>query len=335
MQVNEVQQDSVRDSIVQAMAEIEEKSKPEVEAEEDLEAEVEVEAQDTRPRDEKGKFKAKDAQEEAPQVVEAPEVKAIEPPQALSGAIKAKWNELPDDVKAEWRRREDDIHKMATSHDAERKLGRDIKDVITPYMPIITAEGGNPISAVQSLLNTAYLLRTGTPEKKAELVRQIAQQYGVDLGQAAQAPQVDPVLSSVQQELQQLKQFFTTQQQTQEQAQQQQLLQEIQAFAADPKHPHFEQVKSLMAPLLASGQAKDLQEAYDMACHANPSIRSTILQAQDAEKKAKQKAELEAKKKAAVSVTGSPGVTTPNASPNRDLRDELRANLAAARGAKI
>ena len=322
--------ESVRDSIVAAMTEIE-----------DVEIQVEDENENEgKPRDEKGKFKAKE-KEDAPEAPEEPAepieepVNTIEAPQALSGPAKAKWKDLPPEIQQEWSKRENDIHKMMTAHDGELRMGREMKEVISPYMPIIVAEGGNPVKAVQSLLNTAYLLRTGTPEKKAQLVHEIAQTYGVDLGMV-QAPEVDPVIGSLQQEISQLKQFVSAQQQTQGQQEEQRYLSEIQAFAADPKNLHFEQVKSLMAPLLASGQAKDLQEAYDMACHASPTIRSTLLAAKEAEKKAKRNEELAAKKQAAVSVVGSPGVHGPNtAAPKRSVREELEASFDAAMGSKI
>ncbi len=49
---------------------------------------------------------------------------------------------------------------------------------------------------------------------------------------------------------------------------------EIQAFAADPSHPRFNQVKAQMAQLLQSGRAHTLQEAYDMATAGSPDLAS-------------------------------------------------------------
>jgi hypothetical protein len=79
-----------------------------------------------------------------------------------------------------------------------------------------------------------------------------------------------------------------------------------------------------------------MQEAYDMACHAIPDVRSTILTRQTAEADAKRaaeaKAKADAKRRAAGSISGSPGspVSTTTTAPNLSLRDELRANLRAA-----
>ena len=43
---------------------------------------------------------------------------------------------------------------------------------------------------------------------------------------------------------------------------------EVAAFAADPRHPLFELVRSDMARLIGSGRATDLQSAYDQAVEA-------------------------------------------------------------------
>lgn len=264
------------------------------------------------------------------------EVKS-EAPTALTGAIKAKWNELPEDVRAEWKKREDDIQAMMTRHDGDLKIGREMKEVITPYMAIIQSEGGTPVGAVRDLLNTAYILRTGSPGQKAQLLHQVAQQYGVDLN--TQPQQVDLNVHYLQTELHQLRQQANPErikEQLQEEMQRDRINSEIQAFAANSKNVHFEAVRTQMGALMGNGQAKDLQEAYDMACWASPTIRASLLQAQDQERKQKQKQEVEAKKKAASSVTGSPGLASPQSrEQSKSLEDELREQLQAARGVAI
>lgn len=292
-------------------------------------------------RDEKGKFAKADEPVETQEAEPPVETPSLEAPQSWSATIKEKWATLSPDVQAEIIRRENDFHKTMTRHDGELSLGKQIKDVITPYMPIITAEGGTPATAVQSLLNTAYQLRTGTPERKAQLIQEIAQTYGVDLGvlQGQSPSQEANYIQQLQMEIQSLKQTLNPQAimaQLQEQQEHGKLISDVQAFAANPANKHFEQVKAAMAPLLSSGQAKDLQEAYDMACWASPSIRSTLLNEQKTQEAAKRKAEMEAKKSAAVSVTGSPSAHSGNAKiPERTLRDELAANMAAVTGQKF
>lgn len=311
------QETSLRDDLKAAMQEVKETETPVDEPKEEPVKELQTTEEPVKE----------------PIVEEKKEVKD-DAPAALSAAAKAKWNDLPPEIKSEWSKREADIHKMFTSHDGELRLGRELKDVITPYMPIIQAEGGTPAKAVQELLNTAYVLRTGNPYQKAQILQQVAETYGIDMSLLNQQQQyVDPTIQQLQQQIAHLSQVANPdniQRQLQERLESAKIESEIDAFAADTKNAHFNNVKPQMAVLLDSGQAKSLQEAYDMACWANPTIRSTLMNNISADEQAKRKSEIEAKKKAAVSVTGSPGVNVPNTgSPDRTLRDELRAQIRA------
>lgn len=259
----------------------------------------------------------------------------VEAPVALSGAIKAKWNTLPEDVQREWKKREDDIHRMMTSHDGELRVGREMKEAIAPYMATIQAEGGTPVGAVKDLLNTAYILRTGSPHQKAAVLMQAAQQFGVDLSLHQQTQQ-NPQLVNLHNEIHQLRQNASPEaieRQLQERMEAVRIDNEIRDFAANPKNVHFETVRADMGALMTSGRAKDLQEAYEMACWANPSIRQANLSAQEEAAKAKRKAEMDAKRKASASVVGSPAGTAPTTNATtKSLEDEIRDNLRAAQG---
>lgn len=284
---------------------------------------------------EEPEVKEEPAKEVSEPVVEV-ETTKLDAPVALSGAIKAKWNELPADVQAEWKKREDDIHRMMTAKEGELNLGRSIKEIATPYEAIIRSEGGTVEGAFKDLMNTAYVLRTGSPQQKANLILQTAQQYGVDLRSYIGGQQQANPLSAIQQELQQLREQANPariKSQLQEEMESVRVSGEIQAFAANPQNVHFEAVKSTMGSLISSGRAKDLQSAYDMAIWSDPSIRSELLKAQTAQETAKKKAEMEAKKKASASVSGSPGLASPNSSaPQKSIEDELRDQMRASSG---
>ncbi|WAL81320.1 hypothetical protein OYT13_15825 [Pandoraea sp. XJJ-1] len=258
-------------------------------------------------------------------------------PQSWSAAERAHWEKIPPEAQAVIARREEEAHKGITTLGQDASFGKKLKDVIAPYLPIIRAEGGDEAGAVRDLLQTAYVLRTATPEQKVGLFRQLAGQFGVDLHAAAQAaPQVDPEMQALRQELAQVKGHLVSTEQQQHQHVEGQAQAIIDAFAADPKNEFYEQVKPYMGQLLVGGLAKDMQEAYEMACHANPNVRSTILSRQTADAEAKRaaeaKAKADAKRRAGGSISGSPAspVTTgTTANPNLSLRDELRANFRA------
>ena len=317
-----------------------------------LREEIEASAKEVkeRLRDESGKFaKVKEEiQVEKEKEITPPEPKItqpepkIDPPAAYSAAVKAKWGELPLEIRQELAKRERDVEIGFTKLHEDRNYGKQIKDIVNPYMAMIQSEGSTPAAAINSLLNTAYVLRTASPQQKGQLLLQLAHQFGADMQQAIQqqgsTPQLDPRLHQMQQELQSLKGTIEQQEQLKRQQEQESINGQIAAFAADPKNVHFEAVKAHMASLLQNGLAKDLQDAYDQAVYANPTTRSTILQTQhvDAEQKrlAEAKAKAEAAKRAGASIKGGAGSsgTMNGAIPDRSLRDELLANLRAVQG---
>lgn len=260
----------------------------------------------------------------------------LDAPVALSGAIKAKWHELPADVQAEWKKREDDIHRMMTAKEGELNLGRSVKEIAAPYEAVIRAEGGTVEGAFKDLLNTSYILRAGSPMQKAQIIAQAVQQFGVDLSLVSGQPQQGGTITAIQQEINYLRQQadpIRIKTELQEEMQRDRIATEIQAFAANPANVHFETVKSAMGSLIVTGRAKDLQEAYEMAIWSDPSIRSDLLKAQQAQEAEKKKAEMAAKKKASASVAGSPGIASPNANaPQKSLEDELRDSLRSSSG---
>jgi hypothetical protein len=303
-----------------------------------------VEAQE-RVRDEKGRFVAKEAE---PETVDKPAVKqevpvvekpaAIAPPNGWSAEAKAKWHELPPEIMAAVQKREQDIGKFTSTRDEHASFGKEIYQTVQPYMPLIQAEGGTPARAIQALLNTAYVLRTGTPEQKKQLLLVTARNYGIDLsGQPTGQPTGQPdEFSALRSEVQELRSALAQRESAIEQQLQTEVQTEVDAFAADPKHPHYAEVKANMAALLSAGAAKDLQDAYDQAVWARPDIRATLLAQQRAEEEQKRvaeaKARAEAAKRKSISITGGPGASSSSA-PARSLREELEANFAASSGA--
>lgn len=308
----------------------------------------------TPARDQTGKFakvdeartadKATTAQAPAAEAEaqQAPAASAIKPPEAWSAADKAEWDKIPPHIQASIARREADIHKGFTRQDEERQFGRELRNVINPYMPVITAEGGNPIAAVQNLLNSAYVLRVAEPAQKAAMIQQLCQQFNVPMELVAQPPQpqdpMHPVLHQLQQQIAELRGSRQQEMQQRQQAEEAALQTQVQAFAADPSRIHFEKVRPHMAALLQSGLAKDLADAYDQAVRANPETYS-VLDAQRAnaaaeeERKAKE-ARVAAARNAGSSITGAPGGVSPSnaANSDRNLRDTIRDSLQAARG---
>jgi hypothetical protein len=261
-----------------------------------------------------------------------------EAPTGYSAKVKEQWDTLPKDVQAELVKRETDFHKMVTSRDGELNLGREYKEIISPYTQILQQRGSSPAKVISSALQTMYALETGTEESKLAILQQIAKQHNVTLTNEPDAEYVDPVISQLQQELSNLKKLadpevlFKQLQETQERSNVQK---EADAFASNPENKYFDKVKPFMAAFLGEGVAKDFKEAYDMACNAHPEVRSIL----DAERKTadieKRKAELKAKQNAASSISGSPATAVSNtANPTDDIESAVR-NAFRSAGGKI
>ena len=321
--------------------ELEEKPEPVESLRDTLEkAVVEVKDKAEKARDETGKFAAKEklelppenAQKAAVKLGDTPEVKEPSNPAPASwkAEAKQKWSSIPPDIQQEIQRREEEVHKGFTRLDEERQLGKQIKDVVTPYLATIQAEGGTPVTAVQSLLNTAHILRTADPYTKANHVMQVIKQFNVDLSllQGQQQQPADPRLSAMEQRYQQIEQQLQQQMALQKQQEDAKVMSEIESFASKPENKYFEQVKPEMQKLLAAGVVTTLEEAYQAAVAANPTVRQLYIAEQSTGVDAKRIQEVVAKKKAAVSISGSSSKSIANAeNPNRSLREELEAQF--------
>jgi hypothetical protein len=344
---------------------------------ETIEAAVsEVSASDTpsesesRARDESGRFARKTETAAAPEAgspsptveveqaaaspqVSPPEDKPAEPAQQPAAAIEAptSWNAAARDLftKADPALREyiakrdaeqqAGVAKLKQAYESKAAFAEVMWKQIAPYEQLLRQEGTTPDRAVASLMQTAAVLRTGSPEQKATALAQVARQYGIDIGHVAhisQTPQAgpDPAVHRVMQELEQVKATLAQQRQAEQQQKQQQFVSEIESFKSSA--PHFDAVREDMAALLDSGRATTLQEAYDRAVWMNPTTRA-IVQAEtqakaEAERKAAQAAQVAKAKSAAVSVTGAPGnAGSSKQAPAPTLRAELERQLAAGR----
>ena len=89
-------------------------------------------------------------------------------------------------------------------------------------------------------------------------------------------------------------------------------------------------IKSLMGSFIGSGQAADLQSAYDMATRAHPATYAKMQAAAQAEQLASQaKAQREkaaAAKQAGSSVAGTPGDRA-RPEPTGDIREQMRQDF--------
>lgn len=297
-----------------------------------------------RERDEKGRFAAKQKEEQAqavvqeetqPEAVEVPVRKAPSSwkPAAQEAFLKADRGEplTPEEIRLltqEAERRENDFHKGVSEFKSHAERARAYEQVVTPFNGYLQQLGVDAPTAIGHLLKTEYTLRTADPFTKAQEFARLAREYGVDLNQVAEPPQYDPQTQYLMEQLNTLRQEqqrFYNQFEQQELAKAQTIIEQM---ANDGTNfPHFEAVRGDMADLLETGKAKSEKEAYEMAVWMRPDIRTTLIDQQraEAQRKAIEAAQVQKAKAASVSVKGS----SPAAGGVQPVKGSLRDVIAA------
>jgi len=205
-----------------------------------------------------------------------------------------------------------------------------MQQAIEPYMNNIRGLGIEAPQAVKALMEADNVLRHGSPQQKQQYFAQLAQQYGINMGETQFQP-TDPNFYAIQNELAQVRGEVLNWKQQQETAQNQALLSEINQFQA--KAEYFEEARPTMIQLLNSGVAQDLDDAYQKAIRLDNDLFTKHQQAsQGAADQAKRDASNKAAKAAraaAVSVKSStPGAATATkAQDRRSLLSEQFDNM--------
>jgi hypothetical protein len=179
---------------------------------------------------------------------------------------------------------------------------------IRQFEPLLQHHGVAPQQWISQLGNAHAKLVMGSPEQKLETFAQLANDYGVNLGQLTGQSGYDPQFSQLAQELNQIKNQWSSFQSQQEMMEQTQLQGEIASFKDDK--PYFEEVRETMAGLLQNGMANDLQSAYDKAIRLNDDVFQRVQSQQTGKSEAAQREKVAAAKAKVL----SPKSTTPTAS---------------------
>lgn len=282
-----------------------------------------------RVHGEGGKFATKAAPvDEQQQQVQSPITQAVEPetailpPHSLKAAVKAQFAALPKDVQDEFLRIEGEALKAKTEWQSKGEQYNRFEKLFEPIADRLTLSGVNREQYVQALIRADQMLR----DNPSQALPQIAQMYGINLPgyQAPQQPYVDPVVQQLQSQVQQLTSTLQSQQTAGEQAKMQEAQGEIAAFRSSPDHLYFDNVAPLMASFLKDGRAQTLTDAYDMAIHADPTIRTLVAAA--GQPKA------QPGKPKSLSVSGAPGQTQASPRTTNSAEDDVRAAIEELTG---
>ena len=219
----------------------------------------------------------------------------------------------------------------------------EIEEILAPRREALARDGLTEAGYFRQLVALSDFAGRDAPA----FLAWFAQQRGINLADllphddlAIEGADDDPVYqrlsqqnNALQQKLDNLERSVQNQQLTVETQSQQRVASEIDGFgkAVDDKgrlqHPYFDQVKMKMATVLRDGWASYLQNAYDMACRADPDVSAKIASAQRAQEERdrakQQRVKAEAARQAGSSVSGTPGDRAPP-EPTGDIREDMR-----------
>ena len=297
----------------------------------------------SQPR-EQGKFASKFPTDQS-QAPNTPEKPRVEMPKSLRLELKDHWEKAPPELQQAFAQRDADYEKGITGYKTRDAEARAITEQFAPYEWILRNEGSTPAQAIAPLLQTAALLRTGTPAQKSQAVAHMIQQFQIPLDQISahfggNAPvQQDSHYNDLAQQVQQLTQHITQQQYQAQKTNENRALSVIQQFAGDPANVHFEAVSDRMLQLLQAPQVlgdtsqmserEKLQLAYDTAVRLDPQLAQSLYAQQ--QQQAQATAQVQRARTAAVSVRGAPGGSV-NPAINQQDRRAVIANALRSFG---
>lgn len=205
-------------------------------------------------------------------------------PASWSQAAKAAFDAADPAIQQEVLKREADMQKFMQSNAEERKQFAGLQQVLRPKAEILAEEHGSVEEGIADL----FKISDFAAEKPRDFIQWFAQQRGVDLaelvtgqpGQPNQGGQRDPVINGLLQQVQAISRHLSAAQHQQELDAQSAASRQIEDFKST--RPHFDAVRFQMGKLIEAGLAENLDDAYDMAVHANPATRKQILDAANA-----------------------------------------------------
>ena len=309
---------SLRDTIENAI----ESTEPEATSQEATES-VKLD----KPRDEHGKF-AKGSQNASESDTKAfdnnneQEVQVKPRPSSWKKDYEEHWGKVDPTLQDYIQQREADYAKGVSTYKNQWDMAAPIVEAIRPFEPLLRQYGVAPQQWVTQLGNAHAQLVSGTPDQKLQVFQQLANDYGINLGAVTGQQGYDPQFSQLAQELNQIKNQWSSFQSQQEMIEQSQLQNEIASFRDDK--PYFEDVRETMAGLLQSGMAHDLQSAYDKAIRLNDDVFHKVNATQAQKSEAVQREKV-AQAKAKVL---SPRSTTPTASSSNGGKSASSAREA-------
>ena len=311
------------------------------------------ETQETSPVDEPAKEPAKDdlrgdiekgatpEKEAAPSMADTqkddpePKTESQKAPASWSAKGRESWSKLPSEAQNEVLKREKEINKVLQESATARRAISELSQVLGPHAQRLQAAGvQSPMQAIGVLLQTEGKLRSNDQTTKAHTIAGLIREYGVDIQTLdnvlsnnpipqKQRPNAD-IDALLNERLAPFTQFISQQQQYAAMQAERSKAEANQSVAEFSQSAEFiNDVRLDMADLMdmaaARGIQMTLQQAYDKACAIHPDVSKIMAERAKQQQMMGTTAQAQAKRNAAVSITGQQrGTTTPAANSLRE-----------------
>lgn len=256
-------------------------------------------------------------------------------PKSWAKDVHEVWGKIDPKAQEYIEKREKDFLNGLDQYKSSAEYAQSIQKVLQPYETLLQSRGLDAPRAIDDMMRAYTSLTNGSLEQRQAALSQMAKHLQIPLPAAVNgteaAPQADPRLQTLEQQIQQLNQVMTQQQQAALQAAQEKASAEVAAFASDPSHALFDDCHEDIVKFIKAGDS--LQEAYDKAVWANPVTREKqkLSWFQTETEKAKERARLDAlpKQKArSVNVQSRDTQRTPT-EPLGSMDETLRSTFRA------
>lgn len=206
---------------------------------------------------------------------------AIAAPASWSKEMHEHWDSLSPQIRQYVSQRELDASRKISEQGNELNRARPLAELLERYQQNFDRHGVTFEQGMESLMNAQAVL----DQDPLRGIAMIAQSYGVDLQQAygPAYQHMDPSLKrlvehnqALQAQLLNAERNQRAQQAADQRAAMQQGVHQVDTWLTEQDRPYFDLVQDSMAVLLEQGLASTLDEAYDIACHANPTTRQEL-----------------------------------------------------------
>lgn len=244
------------------------------------------------------------------------------PPKSWAKETHALWEKTPPEVKKQILHREEQFLQGIEQYREYHGIGKAMKDVVTPYIPMIQSSGLDPAKAVAVLLQANYRLTNGPVEARRQAFLELGTSLGLIQQQPGQGGATPAIPPEVQARLDRMEQQMTQAQREAYESRRAEVEKHVGEFWKT--HPYADEVADDMAIWIKAGLP--IEKAYDKAVFANPVTRDKELARLNTEAKAKADAKAredaeKARKATAANVRGRDTTRTPT-EPKGKFLDE-------------